>query len=99
MIDTVRGRLTLWYISSLALILILFGISVYVMLSRALHRRVDEGLRSTIEISITSLTHDTQEGQSPHCRAQSHHSSSRDALHHSRESATQTDRRRTRVAA
>lgn len=71
MIDTVRGRLTLWYVSALALILVLFGISVYVMLSRALHRRVDEGLRSTIEISITSLTHDTQEGQSPQSAAQS----------------------------
>lgn len=71
MIDTVRGRLTLWYVSALALILILFGVSVYVMLSRALHRRVDEGLRSTIEISITSLTHDTQEGQSPQSAAQS----------------------------
>ncbi|HKV37261.1 MAG TPA: heavy metal sensor histidine kinase [Pyrinomonadaceae bacterium] len=71
MIDTVRGRLTLWYVSALALILILFGVSVYVMLSRALHRRVDEGLRSTIEISITSLTHDTQEGQSPPSAAQS----------------------------
>jgi two-component system OmpR family sensor kinase len=71
MIDTVRGRLTLWYVSALALILALFGVSVYVMLSRALHRRVDEGLRSTIEISITSLTHDTQEGQSPQSAAQS----------------------------
>lgn len=61
----------MWYVSSLALILILFGVSVYVMLSRALHRRVDQGLRSTIEISITSLTHDTQEGQSPQSAAQS----------------------------
>src|SRR5688572_16697792 len=71
MIDTVRGRLTLWYVSALALILILFGIAVYVLLSRALHRRVDHALRSTIEISITSLTHDTQEGQSPQSAAQS----------------------------
>ena len=55
MIDTVRGRLTLWYVSALALILILFGIAVYVMLSRALHRRVDYALRSTIEISICTL--------------------------------------------
>ena len=71
MINTVRGRLTLWYVSALALILVLFGVAVYVMLSRALHRRVDQGLRSTIEISITSLTHDTQEGQSPPSAAQS----------------------------
>lgn len=71
MINTVRGRLTLWYVSALALILAVFGIAVYVMLSRALHRRVDEALRSTIEISITSLTHDTQEGQSNQSAAQS----------------------------
>jgi two-component system, OmpR family, sensor kinase len=71
MINTVRGRLTLWYVSALALILVVFGIAVYVMLSRALHRRVDEALRSTLEISITSLTHDTQEGQSSQSAAQS----------------------------
>ena len=71
MLNTVRGRLTLWYVSALALILVLFGVAVYVMLSRALHRRVDHALRSTIEISITSLTHDTQEGQSPPSAAQS----------------------------
>jgi two-component system OmpR family sensor kinase len=71
MINTVRGRLTLWYVSALALILVTFGVAVYVMLSRALHRRVDEALRSTIEISITSLTHDTQEGQSSQSAAQS----------------------------
>lgn len=71
MIDTVRGRLTLWYVSALALILILFGVAVYVIFSRALHRRVDQELRATIEISITSLNHDTQEGQSPPSAAQS----------------------------
>jgi heavy metal sensor kinase len=71
MINTVRGRLTFWYVSALALILVLFGVAVYVLLSRALHRRVDHALASTIEISITSLTHDAQEGQSPHSAAQS----------------------------
>jgi heavy metal sensor kinase len=71
MINTVRSRLTLWYVSALALILVAFGASVYVMLARALHRRVDEGLRSTLDISTTSLTHDTQEGQSSESAAQS----------------------------
>ncbi|HYN84697.1 MAG TPA: heavy metal sensor histidine kinase [Pyrinomonadaceae bacterium] len=71
MLNTVRGRLTLWYVSALALILVVFGVAVYVMLSRALHRRVDEALRSTLEISTTSLTHDTQEGQSSQSAAQS----------------------------
>ena len=40
MFESVRARLTLWYVSALALILLVFGIAVYVMLSRALHRRV-----------------------------------------------------------
>ncbi len=71
MFESVRARLTLWYVSALALILVVFGVAVYVMLSRALHRRVDEALRSTLEISITSLTHDAQEGQSPESAAQS----------------------------
>jgi two-component system, OmpR family, sensor kinase len=71
MINTVRGRLTLWYVSALALILVTFGAAVYVMLSRALHRRVDDALRSTLEISITSLTNDTEEGQSSQSAAQS----------------------------
>lgn len=71
MFESVRTRLTLWYVSALALILVVFGVAVYVMLSRALHRRVDEALRSTIEISITSLTHDAQEGQSSESAAQS----------------------------
>ncbi|HEU4597292.1 MAG TPA: heavy metal sensor histidine kinase [Pyrinomonadaceae bacterium] len=71
MINTVRGRLTFWYVSALALILVVFGVAVYFMLARALHRRVDEALRSTLEISITSLTHDTQEGQSSLSAAQS----------------------------
>ena len=71
MLNTLRARLTLWYVSALALILAAFGVAVYVMMSRALHRRVDEALRSTLEISVTSLTHDAQEGQSPQSAAQS----------------------------
>ncbi|MCA1567630.1 MAG: heavy metal sensor histidine kinase [Acidobacteria bacterium] len=71
MFESVRARLTLWYVSVLALILVVFGVAVYVMLSRALHRRVDEALRSTLEISITSLTNDAQEGQSSLSAAQS----------------------------
>jgi two-component system, OmpR family, sensor kinase len=71
MISTVRGRLTLWYVGVLALILLAFVVAVYVMLSRALHRRVDEALRSTLDISVTSLTNDTEEGQSPESAARS----------------------------
>ncbi|HEV3469026.1 MAG TPA: heavy metal sensor histidine kinase [Pyrinomonadaceae bacterium] len=71
MFSTVRARLTLWYVSVLALILFAFVAAVYVMLSRALHRRVDEALRSTIDISTTSLRNDAEEGQSPESAARS----------------------------
>ena len=71
MTNTVRARLTLWYVSALALILVVFGVAVYVMLSRALHRRVDEALHSTLEITVTSLTNDAEEGQSDQSAAQS----------------------------
>jgi two-component system, OmpR family, sensor kinase len=71
MIDSVRTSLTLWYVSILALVLVVFSIGVYSLLSRALHARVDENLRSVIEITIKSLTHDAAEGQSIADAAQS----------------------------
>jgi two-component system, OmpR family, sensor kinase len=64
MINTVRGRLTLWYVTALALVLAIFGAAFYVLLSRALHARVDNGLRSLIEVSTRSLSNDLDEGQS-----------------------------------
>jgi two-component system, OmpR family, sensor kinase len=64
MVDSVRTRLTLWYVSILALVLVVFSIGVYSLLSRALYARVDENLRSVIQITIKSLSHDTEEGQS-----------------------------------
>jgi two-component system, OmpR family, sensor kinase len=64
MINTVRGRLTLWYVTALALVLAIFGAAFYVLLSRALYARVDNGLRSLIEVSTRSLSNDLDEGQS-----------------------------------
>jgi heavy metal sensor kinase len=64
MINTVRGRLTLWYVTALALVLAIFGAAFYVLLSRALHTRMDNGLRSLIEVSTRSLSNDLEEGQS-----------------------------------
>lgn len=64
MINTVRGRLTLWYVAALALALAAFGATFYFLASRALYTRVDNDLRSLIEISNISLIHDTEEGQS-----------------------------------
>src|SRR5262245_37650360 len=64
MINTVRGRLTLWYVAALALALAAFGATFYFLASSALYTRVDNDLRSLIEISNISLIHDTEEGQS-----------------------------------
>jgi two-component system, OmpR family, sensor kinase len=71
MVDSVRTRLTLWYVSILALVLVIFSIGVYSLMSRALYSRVDENLRSVIQITIKSLTHDAEEGQSSLDAAQS----------------------------
>jgi two-component system OmpR family sensor kinase len=71
MINTVRGRLTLWYVAVLALALAAFGAAFYLLASRALYKRVDSGLRSLIEVSIRSLTNDAEEGQSSLSAAQS----------------------------
>jgi heavy metal sensor kinase len=63
MFNTIRARLTLWYASVLTGVLIAFSIGIYVLLSHALHQRVDANLQSMIEIARTSLTHDAAEGQ------------------------------------
>ncbi|MGH9832587.1 MAG: sensor histidine kinase [Blastocatellia bacterium] len=71
MINTVRGRLTLWYVSVLALVLVTFSVILYALMSRALYERMDSGLRSIIEVSTRSLTNDIEEGQSVQSAAQS----------------------------
>jgi two-component system, OmpR family, sensor kinase len=71
MFDSVRIRLTLWYMSVLALVLVGFSVVVYTLLSRTLYERVDEGLRAVVEVAIKSLSNDIEEGQSRESAAQS----------------------------
>lgn len=71
MFESVRARLTLWYVSVLALVLVAFSLGVYALLSRALHARVDDGLLSLVEITTKSLTNDIEEGQTVQGSAQS----------------------------
>jgi two-component system OmpR family sensor kinase len=71
MFESVRARLTLWYVSVLALVLAAFSLGVYALLSRALYARVDEGLLSLVEITTKSLSNDIEEGQSVEGSAQS----------------------------
>jgi two-component system OmpR family sensor kinase len=63
MLDTVRARLTLWYVSLLAAILVVVLVMVYVLLARALYVRIDDGLQAVIQTAATSLANDLAEGQ------------------------------------
>ena len=62
-IDTVRGRLTAFYITALAVALIIVGGLIYVLLARALYARIDDSLYALVQITTTSLTNDLAEGQ------------------------------------
>jgi two-component system, OmpR family, sensor kinase len=62
-VDTVRGRLTAFYITALAVALIIVGGLIYVLLARALYARIDDSLHALVQITVTSLTNDLAEGQ------------------------------------
>jgi heavy metal sensor kinase len=62
-IDSVRGRLTLFWITVLAAVLLVVGGLIYVLLARALYSRIDDNLRAVVQITTTSLTNDLGEGQ------------------------------------
>jgi two-component system, OmpR family, sensor kinase len=63
MLDTIRARLTLWYVSAFGVLLILVTGLIYVLLERALYLGVDENLRALVRIAATSLANDLGEGQ------------------------------------
>jgi len=62
-IESVRGRLTLFYVSVLAVALVIVGVLIYLLLARALFVRVDENLQAGVRIAMTSLSNDLGEGQ------------------------------------
>src|SRR5262252_9540106 len=63
MLDTVRTRLTLWYIGVLALALIVFSIGVYAMMARKLGGRLDAGLQTAMEGTARLFEHEKEEGE------------------------------------
>lgn len=64
MLDSVRTRLTLWHTGTLALLLIAFSVGVYSLSSNKLHRRLDGGIRTTIEGIARLLVYELAEGES-----------------------------------
>ncbi len=64
MLDSVRTRLTFWYVGVLALVLLAFSAGTYALLARSLRERLDAGLRSTVETMALSLERERAEGES-----------------------------------
>jgi heavy metal sensor kinase len=62
-IDSVRARLTLFWVAALAAALIAVAGLIYVLLARALYSRIDDNLRAVVQIATTSLANDLAEGQ------------------------------------
>jgi len=60
--DSIRTRLTLWYVGVLALVLLAFSISVYAMLARSLNERLNSGLRTSLEVMASTLARELAEG-------------------------------------
>ena len=64
MIESLRARLTVWYVSVLAVVLVGVSIMIHVLLGRELYDRIDENLYAVTGIAVTSLDNDLREGQS-----------------------------------
>lgn len=62
-IESVRARLTAFYVAVLALLLLAVGGLIYALLARALYARIDESLLNVMQIATTSLGNDLAEGQ------------------------------------
>jgi heavy metal sensor kinase len=58
MFDSVRARLTLWYVGVLALVLVAFSISVYAVVAAILYDSLDTELGATMDETTLSLVHE-----------------------------------------
>ncbi len=63
MFESVRARLTAWYVSLLAAILVAVIALIYILLARALYARIDDSLQAVSQVAVTSLANDLNEGQ------------------------------------
>jgi two-component system OmpR family sensor kinase len=63
MLDSVRFRLTLWYVAVLALVLVAFSIGVYGLLTQSLYNRLDSALRNEVRALASALDRKVSEGK------------------------------------
>jgi two-component system, OmpR family, sensor kinase len=68
MFDSVRSRLTLWYVGVLALVLVVFSVSVYALLARDFYERLDSDLRASVGETGASMSRRMAGGE-PEARA------------------------------
>ena len=62
MVDSVRIRLTLWYVGVLTLVLLAFSFGVYALLAGNLQRRTDTGLLAALDSMEHLLRYEREEG-------------------------------------
>ena len=70
-IESVRARLTVFYVSALGLALLAIGGLIYALLAQALYSRIDDNLHALLQIAGNSLRNDLEEGQDFHDAARS----------------------------
>jgi heavy metal sensor kinase len=61
--DSVRARLTLYYVTALTAALLVVGGLIYALLARALYTRIDDNLQGLMQTVSNSLHNDLAEGQ------------------------------------
>jgi heavy metal sensor kinase len=59
--NTLRIRLTLWYVGALATVLVTFSVGFYSLLEKNFRQRLDGNLRSAAEVTALALNHETEE--------------------------------------
>ncbi|HEY0725477.1 MAG TPA: ATP-binding protein [Pyrinomonadaceae bacterium] len=64
MFDSVRTRLTLWYVGVLALSLVVFALVIYYAAAAGFHERQDESLRSTAQTVASAYLEEIAEAHS-----------------------------------
>ena len=60
MFDSIRARLTLWYVAIVTLVLVTFSVSVYVVVTMVLYDSLDTELAATLDETRLSLVHEME---------------------------------------
>src|SRR5262249_19332791 len=62
-LNSIRARITFWYVSVFGLLLLGFSCFIYLTLARSLYHRLDESLIDDAQVAIASLETETEENE------------------------------------